>query len=1384
MTVKSKASIKPKAAVKPNKKISSKQNDLSQLSEDIISNVGVGIYIVQHGKFIFASPLYQRLTGYSATEIIGHNSLDHVHPDDKAMVRTKAIKSLKGKSHSYEYRFIRKNGEGMWILEMVTSIIYKGEHATLGSFMDITEHKRIEDKLRRSEEKYRTILENIEDGYAEMDLHGNFIFFNEELCRIHGYPKEELLKKNYHDLMDEENAQKIFKEYNEVFTSGKSKKEVPYEVITKNGARKYLETSITPMKDASGRIFAFRGIVRDRTEHKQAEDALQKTEEKYRGILENIEDGYFEVDLAGNFTFCNNSVCRIHGYSKEELMGMNNRQYTDKEDAKKLFQAFNKVYNTGEPSKGFDWPIIRKDGTKRYLEASISLQKDSSGKPTGFRGISRDITERKQMEEALRKSEERYRNILESIDDGYCEQDLAGNFTFINDSMCRIYGYPKEELMGMNYKQYTDKESGEKCFQAYRNIYKTEEPGKVFDFEIIRKDGTKRHIESSVSLQKDSAGKPIAFRGIVRDITERKQAEEALQNSEERYRTIIENIADGYFELDLTGKFTFVNDAQCKIAGTPREQLLGKSNMAYTNKEEAKRVYQIFNGIYRTGEPAKGFAFEFTKQDGTKGFNEISVSLIKDSEGKPSGFRGIARDVTERKQMEEALQKSEERYRNILESIQEGYFEVDLQGTYTFVNEANARFLGYTKEELVGMNSRQHMDEEIAKKIYQPYRELYLTGKPIETLEVESIRKDGTKVIYETSVSLIRDAKGKPIGYRGVSRDATERILHENELTKFLAAMDMSADSIYMVDRSTMRFINVNTTACEKMGYSREELLKMGPHELLMMDRKELEQMYDEVIASGSAGIRTETFARYKDGRQSVAELHRRALRSGDSWIIVSIAHDITLRKRTEQASLLLGRMFAALSATNEAIMQVKSPEELYQRVCDAAVGGGKFITTGVLLFDPGTTWVRVAAVSGAGADRLRAARISLDEAIPEGRGLVGTAFRTSKPCVSNDYLKDAVSLAWRENAKNVGSIAVMPLLRDGQVIGALIFYATEKRAFDDEIINLLERMAENVVFALDNFELEARRKLLEEAIRQSEEKYRTIIDEMEEWYFETDLAGKLLYFNDALVCALGYPQKELTGLNFRALIKQEQAEEIYKIFHQVYEIGEPIKNFPQEFIRPDGSITFAEFSIFPKRDHKGKIFGFRGVGHDITERKRVEQELSYMATHDSLTGLPNRMLFMDRLKMALAHAKRNKQKLAVMMLDLDRFKNINDTLGHMVGDRLLKEIGLRLTGLLRQNDTISRLGGDEFIILLPEIVQMEDSAEVAEKILKATQQPFICDSHKLITSTSIGIAIYPDDCQDMDSLIKNADMAMYSVKAHGRNSYQFFTKTNFDQSG
>jgi PAS domain S-box-containing protein len=253
---------------------------------------------------------------------------------------------------------------------------------------------------------------------------------------------------------------------------------------------------------------------------------LRESEKKYRDILQSIEELYYEVDLIGNLIVSNDSMTQILGYSKDELIGMNNRQYMDEETSKRVYQTFNQVYRTGVPAKAFDWELIRKDGTKKILETSVSLLHDSKGRPIGFYGIGRDITERKKAEAILRESEEKYRTTLQSIEEGYYEVDLTGNLTFFNNALVRFSGYSREELVGMSNRQFMTEESAQKVFQVFREVYRTGEPANPFDWEMIRKDGSKRFIETSVSLIQDSKGQPIGFRGIARDVTDRKQIEE------------------------------------------------------------------------------------------------------------------------------------------------------------------------------------------------------------------------------------------------------------------------------------------------------------------------------------------------------------------------------------------------------------------------------------------------------------------------------------------------------------------------------------------------------------------------------------------------------------------------------------------------------------------------------------------------------------------------------------------------------------------------------------------------------------------------------------------------------------------------------------------
>ncbi len=300
--------------------------------------------------------------------------------------------------------------------------------------------------------------------------------------------------------------------------------------------------------------------------------------------------------------------------------------------------------------------------------------------------------------------------------------------------------------------------------------------------------------------------------------------------------------------------------------------------------------------------------------------------------------------------------------------------------------------------------------------------------------------------------------------------------------------------------------------------------------------------------------------------------------------------------------------------------------------------------------------------------------------------------------------------------------------------------------------------------------------KLAEERIRESEQKYRTIIENIEDGYYELDFFGNIVFFNDATLEILGYSRDEFAKMNYRNLTDEETTRKVLQICNEVYKTGNPYRGVQIEVMNKDGTRIAVEISISLILDSKGHELGFRNFMRDVTGQKKSEETIRQLAYHDALTGLPNRLLFTDRINMAITRAKRSRQYLAVMMLDLDHFKDINDTLGHLVGDRLLQAVGSRLTDLLRKGDTIARMGGDEFLILLPEINNAGAARTIAQKIVESFQSPFTIDDRKLRITTSIGIAIYPDSSDDVDTLIKHADIAMYHAKGSGRNRYHLFS--------
>ena len=363
-------------------------------------------------------------------------------------------------------------------------------------------------------------------------------------------------------------------------------------------------------------------------------------------------------------------------------------------------------------------------------------------------------------------------------------------------------------------------------------------------------------------------------------------------------------------------------------------------------------------------------------------------------------------------------------------------------------------------------------------------------------------------------------------------------------------------------------------------------------------------------------------------------------------------------KARTEAQKERLTRMFAALSATNEAIVRAKSRAELFELVCQAASTGGKFTSTTIALASADTDQLAIAASAGPSADTTRHVRLSIDAERPEGRGMSGTAFRTRQPCISNDYVNDNRVSAFHAVLQGDGarSGAAFPLITRGNAVGVMIYMSIEQHTFTSEFVELLQRLADNVSFAMENFD------------------------------------------------------------------------------------------------RAD-------------------------------EKNEADERIEYLASHDSLTDLPNRETFNGLLRGAIDEAQRHDHRFALLFIDLDRFKVINDSLGHEAGDLLLLEVANRLRNALRGSDVVARLGGDEFVVILDQCGQIDDVQCVATELLTVLAEPMELAGHECHTTASIGIAMYPANGADAQTLTKNADMAMYLAKEDGKNGYRFFSNEVKTQS-
>lgn len=479
------------------------------------------------------------------------------------------------------------------------------------------------------------------------------------------------------------------------------------------------------------------------------------------------------------------------------------------------------------------------------------------------------------------------------------------------------------------------------------------------------------------------------------------------------------------------------------------------------------------------------------------------------------------------------------------------------------------------------------------------------------------------------------------------------------------------------------------------------------------------------------------------------------------------------------QHSQHLNQLYLALSQCNHAIVQSQDKHILFEQICRIIVNLGHANMAWIGELGADHKRITVLSAFGSGIHYLDEVEISADPAQPSGKGPCGLSLISDHPYWVHDFQTNPMTALWHEKAREFAwkSAAFLPLHIEGKVIGCLALYAGETHAFEPDTQRLLQGMAANIDFALDRFEVQAQRSLIQSHLQDSEQRARLVLENALDAIVNIDMQGLIVEWNRAAAHIFGYTRAEVLGRRLEDLIvPPEHREAHHQGMHRLQQTGQSRllgKLIEITALRRDGSEFPIELTIVEiERGHEHYYSAFI---RDITKRKEAEERIRVLANYDTLTGLPNRNLLNERVTVEIEKAWDQDGQFALMFLDLDHFKDVNDSLGHRYGDNLLIALTKRFESLVRPQDTICRLGGDEFVFLLAEADHVI-AREVVERLLKAVEQPFVIDQYELTITASIGVAIYPDDGLDMESLQRNADVAMYRTKKESRNSYRFFS--------
>jgi PAS domain S-box-containing protein len=708
----------------------------------------------------------------------------------EARFHVKAIETS-GQPQGFEYGTEGPSGERFFEVRMARA----AGKGFLAIVREITGRKRAEQGLRSALEWQETMFDGSRDAIFVSDVDSRFVVVNRAACELTGFSREELLTMRIPDLHEDVDLE-AYRTYHDGIMAGQ---ELVSEakILRRDGAK--LDAEFSNRRISVSGTDYMHTSARDISERKLAEDALRESEEKYRSILESIEDGYYEVDLQGNSVFANDSLGRILGTSPGDMRGSNYRNWVTPETAENIYGRFHEVFNSGVPAKGAEYEIRSSDGSRKFVEMSVSLMRDSAGRPAGFRGILRDTTERRQVEEALRESEERYRNLFENATIGIYRTTPEGKILLANPAMLRMLGYETfEALSARNLEQ----EGFEPDYSRARFKELIEEQGEIKGLEAawIRADGTSLYVSENARAIRTHDGEIAYYEGTVEDITKRRETQLALQESEERYRLLIENSTDIVSIIGVDGKVRYQSASLERALGYTPEERKGRKPIEFVHPDDREKWDRTLRDVADYPNQEHHLEYRYRHADGSWRTLESIAKPLKDGD-RVVGVASYTRDITERKRAE-ALMRQQSAY---MKASMDGIAIHDDNGRLVYVNDAFLNLNGYDDaRELVGRGwplliARREvarLRDEVGNNQESPFtRAGQWRGEAIGR------RRNGS--VYPVEISLTKIAGG---GFVSVVRDLTESKQLEAERYKAEVELKAFAEKLERSNRELQDF--------------------------------------------------------------------------------------------------------------------------------------------------------------------------------------------------------------------------------------------------------------------------------------------------------------------------------------------------------------------------------------------------------------------------------------------------------------------------------------------------------------------------------------------------------------------------------------------------